>query len=175
MGEGDLTASNQFMTSILSGDPTKVTQALAPQIAGIQGRTQQEKNTVAQFGGRSGGTAATTAGLDTAAKGDVTNLVGSLTGNAASSLASTGSNLLSTGLAGNQAAFGEADTLHQQNLAKINDIIKSITSVAAAPFTGGASLTSIGAPSGMSMPAWLKNMFSGSGDGSQAPYGPNSD
>lgn len=171
LGESDLTASSNFMQGLLSGDPTKVSAVIAPQVRAIQDRTQQDKNKVAQFNDRSGGGTATVAGLDTAARGDVASLVGSLTGNAASTLGSEGAGLLSTGMAGNEAGFGEAKTMHDEQLAKINDIIKGIAAVAAAPFTGGASLgglTGGGSSTPFSMPHF-------GGGGSTAPYGPNSD
>ena len=128
LGEGDLTASSDFMRGLLSGDPTKVSQALAPQIKAIQDRSQQQKNTTAQFAPRSGGTAATTANIDTAAKGDLTTLTGELTGGAATSLASTGAGLLSAGMTGNEAGFSEAKTMQDQQAAKWGDIISSIAS-----------------------------------------------
>jgi len=142
-GEGDLTASSDFMRGLLSGDPTKVAQALAPQISAIRGRNEQAKDTTAQFGNRSGGSTATVAGIDTAGRSDITNLTGSATNAAASSLASTGTALTGLGLEGDQAGFGEAKTMQEQQAAKWNDILKSIASFAAAPFTGGASLSGV--------------------------------
>ena len=132
MGESDLTASSKFMTDILSGDPTKIATSLAPQISAIQKRTQQQKNETAQFAPRSGGTAATTANLDTAGRGAVTELTGSLTGKAASDLGTMGSGLLSTGMNGDITGFDEASKLQQQRLAKFNDIINSTAQVVAA-------------------------------------------
>lgn len=138
LGESDLTASSKFMTDILSGDPTKVATALAPQINQQQQRTQQAKDTTAQFGPRSGGTAATVANMGAADRASTTDLVGNLTGKAASDLGSVGSNLLNTGMEGNQAAFSEANTEHDQALAQLNDIFKSSAAVATGLFTGGA-------------------------------------
>ena len=129
MGESDLTASSDFMRSILSGDPTKISTALSPQISAVQKRTQQQKNETAQFAPRSGGTAATTAALDTAGRGAVTELTGSLTGKAASDLGTMGDSLLKAGMAGNEAGFSEAETLHKEKMAKFNDIVNSIAQV----------------------------------------------
>jgi len=138
LGESDLTASSNFMQSILSGDPTKVATALAPQINQQQQRTQQAKDTTAQFGPRSGGTAATVANMGAADRASTTDLVGSLTGKAAGELGSMGGNLLNSGMQGNATAFGEANTLHDQTLAQLNDLFKSIgsTTGAVASFAG---------------------------------------
>ena len=138
LGEQDLTASSNFMNEILSGDPTKVATALAPQINQQQQRNQQAKDTTAQFGPRSGGTAATVANMGAADRASTTDLVGSLTGKAAGELGSMGGNLLNSGMQGNATAFGEANTLHDQTLAQLNDLFKSIgsTTGAVASFAG---------------------------------------
>jgi len=152
LGEQDLTASSNFMNEILSGDPTKVATALAPQINQQQQRTQQAKDTTAQFGPRSGGTAATVANMGAADRASTTDLVGGLTGKAASDLGSMGSGLLSTGMSGDITGFDQASALQKQKAAKFNDIMSSTAAVAAAPFTGGASLSGLaggGAGSGM--------------------------
>lgn len=130
LGENSLAASAKFMQDVLSGDPTRISTALAPQISGIQQRTQQQKNEMSQFGTRSGGTAAAAAGLDSTARGDVTNLVGGLTNSAASGLASLGGNLFNTGVSARGTAFQEAKTMQDQVGAMWNDIFSSAASVA---------------------------------------------
>jgi hypothetical protein len=150
LGEGNTTAASTFFTNLLN-DPFK---ALTPEISAVQNQTQNAARNNAVFGSRSGGTAASTAAASNNARGDILNAaVGAQTG-AAGELGSLGSNLLSTGQSGTEAAFGEAQTLQQQRQAKINDIIKSSLAVAAAPFTGGTSLTGLGinAPKGFSDP-----------------------
>lgn len=140
VGEGDLTASSAFLRDILSGDPTKIGTALAPQVSAAVTQAQQAKKTNSEFGTRSGGTTAANANADAATRTNYLNLAGGMTSGAASALASEGSSLLSTGLSGTEAAFDESKTMHDQNAAKWDDLFNSITSVAAAPFTGGASL-----------------------------------
>ena len=54
LGEKNLNVSSDFMNDLLSGDPTKISQVLAPQIDAITGRAQQQKNNLAEFGNRSG-------------------------------------------------------------------------------------------------------------------------
>lgn len=126
MGESNLTSSSNFMKAILSGDATKISQALAPQISALKSSVSQDQKTSAMQGNRSGGTTAGNLASSDKVHGDITNMTGQLTGSSASSLASTGSNLLSTGMSGNEAAFGEAKTMQDQNSSKWNDIIDSI-------------------------------------------------
>src|ERR1700754_3356812 len=64
LGEKNLTTSSDFMNDILSGDPTKIGQVLAPQIDAIKGRAQQQKNNLAEFGNRSGGTNSAASSID---------------------------------------------------------------------------------------------------------------
>jgi hypothetical protein len=101
---------------------------------------------------------------------DITGLVGEATGKAASTLGSEGGGLLSTGIGAATTGFDEASKMQQQKEAKFNDIINSSVAVAAAPFTGGASLSGLagGTPdlTGMSMPGK-------GGGGSNYQFGPN--
>jgi hypothetical protein len=125
-GEGDLTASSDFMKSILSGDPAKIGQVLGPQIRAIQGQGQQKKQTLAQFGNRGGGTNATAQTIGDNTRSSINDMISSLTGSAVSGLNNTGQNLLGMGMSGFGTAFGEANTMQQQRAAKWNDIFSSI-------------------------------------------------
>jgi hypothetical protein len=112
LGQKDLTSSSGFWQSILSGDSSKISQALAPAISSAKTSAQQQNTSTAEFGTRSGGTAASTAATNDKVHADITNLIGGLTGSAASNLASTGSGLLGTGL----SAYGEQAGLSQQQM-----------------------------------------------------------
>jgi hypothetical protein len=148
-GEGDISTADNFWRSILSGDPTQISKVLGPAISGINKRGQESKMTTAQFGNRGGGTNASMQMTDDTTRSSVDSLISSLTGKAADALGASGSSLLSTGLSAHTAAFSAADTIQKQRSAQINDIFKSIASLAAAPFTGGASLTGLaGGPPG---------------------------
>ena len=161
-GEGDISASDKFFKDILSGDSTKTAQALAPQIGAAKTSAQQQTATDAQFGNRGGGTNASSAAANDRVHSDITGLVGETTGKAASTLGSEGSGLLSTGIGAAKTGFEEASKMQQQKEAKAADIAKSAVAVAAAPFTGGASLTGLAG----SMPG------GGGGDGSTPPLDP---
>lgn len=146
-GESATAASNNFFKSVLSGDPAKISQVLGPQISGINKRGQEQKKTMAEFGNRSGGTNAEAQMIDDKTRGSINEMISSLTGGAASALGASGSSLLSAGVYGHEGAFAEADTLHQQQSAKLNDIFKSIASVASSFLVPGGAAAAGGAGS----------------------------
>jgi hypothetical protein len=118
------------MKSLLSGDASQITQVLAPQISAEKTAAQQTNKTNAMMGNRGGGTAASTAATNDKVHSDITNLIGGLTGSAASGLTSAGTSLLGAGISGTSAAFGEANQMQQQRANQWNDIFKSAASVA---------------------------------------------
>lgn len=111
VGMSDTTASSNFMQSLLSGDSSKIGQLLAPQISSMQKQGQQQKQGVAQFGNRSGGNNSSVQGVDDSTRADIGSMISSLTGGAASGLASQGSSLLGTGL---QATGAQVDASQMQ-------------------------------------------------------------
>src|ERR1019366_8974321 len=134
LGEADLSSASTFMQAIVSGDSAKISKVLAPQISGIQKRAQEQKQTTSQFGNRSGGTNASMQTVDDSAKSDVNKMISDLTSSSVSGLASTGSGLLSAGMSGNEALFGEGKAMQDQKAAKWNDLFKSIASVSTSVF-----------------------------------------
>jgi len=112
LGESGLSQSNQFWSSILSGDQTKVAQALAPQIGAMQQQQQQAQNAAAQFQPRGGGTNAAMQMAGDVTRGNISNLISSLTSGAAGQLGSQGAGLLGTGL----QAFGQQAGIAQQQI-----------------------------------------------------------
>lgn len=109
IGQQNTSAGSGFFNSILSGDPTKTAQALAPAISAGQEGEQQQKNQIAQFGNRSGGNTAKVASLDSANRGNIINAVGGMQSGAAGTLLSSGQSLLNTALGayGQQADMSE--------------------------------------------------------------------
>jgi len=130
-GKSDVMKAQDFWSSILSGDMSKISSVLAPEISSVNKQTQQRKKTASEFGNRGGGTNAYAQSLDDNALSTIRGMISNLTGTAASSLGSMGENLLNTGLYGGEAAFGAAKTMHDQNQAKWGDIFKSIEAIAA--------------------------------------------
>jgi hypothetical protein len=136
LGESDLSASSKFMQAILSGDASKISQALAPQISSAKTSAAQTQKTNAEMGNRSGGTAASNNAASDKVHSDITDLIGGLTGNAASSLGSQGSGLLGQGMEGEEAGFGEAKTMQQQRAARWNDMFGSVAGIAGGVVAG---------------------------------------
>jgi hypothetical protein len=136
-GESAISSSNNFWQAILSGDPTQVSKVLGPEFSAINKQAQQKKKTNAEFGNRSGGTNAENQSIDDTARSTVDSSISSLTGSAASALGASGSSLLAAGMSGHEAAFSAANTIQQQRSAQLNDIFKSITSIASAFLPGG--------------------------------------
>lgn len=90
--------AGDFFSSLVSGDASKQMQTLAPEISAAKTSNQQTQKSNAEMGTRSGGTAASNNASSDKLHSDITNMIGSLTGGAASSLASLGSSEMSTGL-----------------------------------------------------------------------------
>ena len=155
-GEKDVLASDTFWQSILSGDPTSISKVLGPEMSGINKRGQEAKKTGAEFGNRGGGTNAAMQLTDTNTRTSLDSLIADLTGKAGGALGASGHSLLGIGESAHEGAFSEAKTIQEQHAAKMNDLFKSIAEVAAAPFTGGATL----AFGGMS-PGQISGSFGG--------------
>lgn len=146
LGKKNLSQSSKFFSDILSGDPTKQATALAPEISGIQGRTQQKVKGMAEFGNRSGGTNAAAQMAGDKARGSINDMIAGLLGTSASDLASTGSGLLSTGL----SAYGEQAKLSQLQMQNWSNSIlgRGITSGIGAAESFGLGAAGGGLPGG---------------------------
>jgi hypothetical protein len=135
-GEGLTTAGAKFDESILSGDPTSFATALAPEVSTGQQQVQQAANQGAQFGPRSGGTAASTANAKTAERGNIINLEGGLQSGAASSALSAGGNLLSQASGNIDSEANMLTARRAKDVNSVGTIGKSIAEMA----TGFAGL-----------------------------------
>jgi hypothetical protein len=121
-GEGAVNAAQGYYGGILSGDPAQIAETLAPEIKANQDQAQQEENKLAQFGTRSGGTTSAAAGIDSASRANIINLIGQTQANAAGAEAGLGTTLLSQGATdiNNQAAL--AEKARQQQLSEIGGV-----------------------------------------------------
>ena len=130
VGEGLITPAAQYEESILSGDPTKTAQAMAPEISANQQQTQQFKNQSAEFSPRSGGTAASVANADTSGRSNLIDLLGKEQSGAASTSLSAGSGLLDSASSnlGNEANL--ANQWRQQQTSDINGIAQGAAEIA---------------------------------------------
>lgn len=151
-GQSNTTAGSNFFQSLLSGDSSKTSAVLAPQISAAKTSLQQDQKTSAQNGTRSGGTAASNAAAKDKIHSDITNLTGNLTGGAAGTLLSSGSSLLGTALSG----YGQQSNIAAQQAKQWQD------SIFGKAISGG-----VGALEG----AGMGKLFSGgSGSGSYPDY-----
>ena len=130
VGEGLITPAAQYEESILSGDPTKTAQAMAPEISANQNQTQQFKNQTAEFSPRSGGTAASVANADTSGRSNLIDLLGKEQSGAASTSLSAGSGLLDSASSnlGNEA--GLAEQWRKSQVSDIGQIGQSAAEIA---------------------------------------------
>ena len=144
VGEGLITPAAQYEESILSGDPTKTAQAMAPEISATQQQTQQFKNQAAEFSPRSGGTAASVANADTSGRSNLIDLLGKEQSGAASTSLSAGSGLLDSASnnLGNEANL--AQNWRNQQTSDINGVAQGAAEIAMGGFgnldtTGGST------------------------------------
>lgn len=107
-GQKATTDASDYYSNILSGDPSKIAESIAPEIQAGQEQTQQAKNQAAQFGTRSGGTAAASAGADAANRSNIISLVGKLQQGAAAGEAGIGQNQEGLGLSANGQQASES-------------------------------------------------------------------
>ena len=112
-GEGDIASGTNFYKSLLSGDSSDQMKVLSPEINAAKTSANQDNKTATEFGTRSGGTAASTAATNDKVRSSITDLIGKLTGSAASNLTSTGGSLMGTGL----SAYGQQIGASQQQMA----------------------------------------------------------
>lgn len=112
LGQKNTTSGSNFFNSLVSGDSSKIAQTLAPQISAAKTSLQQNQKTSAQNSDRSGGKAASNNAAQDKVHSNITNLTGSLTGNAASTLLSSGQGLLGSAL----GAYGQQADMSQEQM-----------------------------------------------------------
>ena len=151
LGEKNLSQSSNFMSSILSGDQSKIGGVLGPDISSIKGQGMQSKLGTSQFSNRGGGSNATMQAADDTSRASVNKMISSLLGTSASGLASSGSSLLGQGI----QATGQQAKLSQEQMQNWSNSIlgRGITSgVSAAESFGlgaaGGALSNTGAGKG---------------------------
>jgi hypothetical protein len=116
-GEGLTTQAGNLFSGLLSGNPAQTAKLLSPQIKAQQQQAQQQKQTTAQFGNRSGGTNAASQTIDDKTRANFSDMISQLTGQAASGAASLGQGLLGTGISAlnQQFNFSQAQMQNWQN------------------------------------------------------------
>jgi hypothetical protein len=145
-GQKNQNTASSFWNSILSGDSTKTSQALAPEISALKTSTAQDQKTASMFGPRSGGTAASNAAASDKAHGYIADLIGKLTNSSASSLASLGTSQVGTGL----ESLGMEQAASAERMQNWSDSILGLGLTKGAGFAEGAALNWLGKKMGMS-------------------------
>lgn len=137
-GEGLTTQAGNFFSSLLGGNPAQTAKMLAPQIQAQQQQAQQQKQQNAQFGNRSGGTNAAGQTIDDKTRANISNMISTLTGQAATGAQQMGQNLLDTGI----AALGQQVGFSQQQMQNWSDSIlgKGVTTGVSAAETAGLGM-----------------------------------
>jgi hypothetical protein len=131
VGEEGTNADLNYQLGILSGDPTKVAQTLAPETQQVQQQAQQNKNTVSQFGNRGGGMNSVMASLDDATRAKLLGLAGGLRQGAAANLGDLGTKNLQ---------MASTNTMNQANLSQtqLQNFINSILGKGTSDFANTA-------------------------------------
>jgi len=138
-GQSNVNKASDFYSSILSGDASKQSQALAPEISAAKTRNSETQKSNAEMGTRSGGTAATNAASSDKTHSDITNLIGSLTGKSADALGSLGTSELSQGL----GALGQEQGATAERMQNWSNSILGMGLAKGAGFGEGLGLSSI--------------------------------
>ena len=126
VGENDTNAASKHYLDLLSGDPTKIAEAVSPETSAAQSMNQQAKNNLAMFSPRSGGTAAAAAGMDANTRAQIINMINRARENAAAGAAQLGTANL--GLA-QQGVKSEAELSQERMQNWMNSILgKGISS-----------------------------------------------
>src|ERR1017187_6941676 len=109
LGKKDLTTGSNFYSDILSGDPTKIGELLGPQFSDIQKQGQQQIQTAAEFGNRSGGTNAGAQTNIDSQRADIEKMISQLTGQAVQGVTGIGESATGTALQANQMQANQGE------------------------------------------------------------------
>ena len=139
VGEGLTAAGANFEREILSGNPTEIATALAPEISTEAGQVEQQRLQGSEFGTRSGGTAAATNAAESKSRGDIINLEGGLQANTAGAAVGQGTGLLGQA-SSDISKKAELDAQNRQRtVGDVSGIASDVASIAT-PFLGGAGV-----------------------------------
>lgn len=138
-GEGAVNTGLGFENDILSGDPSKIATALAPEIKAGQQQVQQQAQQGAEFGNRGGGTNAATQAAQSGERGNIINLIGGLQQGAAGTEIGAGQDLLSQGTGAETTAADLALKNRQRQVGDVSGIASDVASIATGLPFGAAS------------------------------------
>jgi hypothetical protein len=138
VGEGLTTAGSTLEREILSGNPTELATALAPEIGTGQSQVEQQALQNAEFGTRSGGSTASTNAAESQNRANIINLEGGLQSSTAAAAVGQGSNLLNQASNDVSKQADLATQNRQRTISDIGNVAQGEASIAA-PFLGGAA------------------------------------
>lgn len=110
-GSSDTGQASKYYSDILSGNPSKVMAAAAPEVNAITAGAEQQKKSIAQTGNRTGGTNAISQGINTGTRGAIADTIGKLRSGAASGEAKIGAGETNSGISASSSAGGLASSL----------------------------------------------------------------
>ena len=138
LGEKSTSQGLGWESDILSGDPSKIAEALAPEIKSGQDMVQQQAEQNAAFHNRGGGVNSSTQAAQSGERGNIIGLIGGLQQGAAGALTGAGENLMNMG-SGNIMNQAQLDLQNRQRqVGDVSGIASGVASIAA-PFFGGAA------------------------------------
>ena len=130
-GTAATNAAQGYYGGILSGNQAQIAETLAPEISSGAQAEQQQKQTNAEFGNRSGGTNSSTQAADSQERGNIINLIGQAQQGAASGEASLGTNLLGQASSNINSQAGLATQNQQRETSDVGGIASGVASIAA--------------------------------------------
>lgn len=139
IGEQGINAAQQFYGDILSGDPTKIAEVLAPEIKAGQEQVTQQALQNSNFGNRGGGTNSSTNAAQSGERGNIINLIGGLQQGAAGAEAGIGENLLGQGSSNLMNEANLAAQRRQQEVGDVGGIASDVASIATGLPMGSAA------------------------------------
>jgi hypothetical protein len=137
VGQKGTNASLGYDLGILSGDPSKIAQTLAPEISAQNQQVEQGKLTTAEFGNRSGGNNAAAQHMDDQARGNIINLIGGLQQGAAQHAGNLGTYDLSMASPNYQAVAGLKTAGQNRKAGAIGGIAQGAADIALGAMGGG--------------------------------------
>lgn len=111
-GASDTGAASKYFSDIVSGNPSKVMAAAAPEVNAIKGQATEQKKEIANLGGnRTGGTNQVTQDISTKARGQIADVISKQRTGAATQLGRIGAEETSSGIGATSNAGATAGTL----------------------------------------------------------------
>jgi hypothetical protein len=111
-GASDTGKASKYFSDIVSGDPSKVMAAAAPEVNAIKGQATQQKKQIANLGGnRTGGTNAVSQDIATNARGQIADTIAKQRSGAAGELAKVGAGETGAGIGATEGAGTTAANL----------------------------------------------------------------